>query len=156
MNRVAGVVDVQLYRFRRRRVAGTPNINEHPHQPADLAQDRRILPARHRWLRAQIINGASWHIERGIPWRRGYLLYGPPGTGKTSLVKALAGTLDLDVAVINLASPRLDDATLCRLFANAPAHSILLLEDADAAFHHRSHQNANARTSPGCSMRSTG
>jgi chaperone BCS1 len=24
---------------------------------------------------------ASWYAERGVPYRRGYLLYGPPGTG---------------------------------------------------------------------------
>ena len=26
-----------------------------------------------------------WYAERGIPWRRGYLLHGVPGSGKTSL-----------------------------------------------------------------------
>lgn len=28
-----------------------------------------------------------WYAERGIPWRRGYLLHGCPGSGKTSLSK---------------------------------------------------------------------
>jgi len=32
-----------------------------------------------------------WYIDRGIPYRRGYLLYGPPGSGKTSAITALAG-----------------------------------------------------------------
>ena len=32
-----------------------------------------------------------WYIDRGIPYRRGYLLYGPPGSGKTSAIMALAG-----------------------------------------------------------------
>lgn len=31
-----------------------------------------------------------WYSNRGIPYRRGYLLYGPPGTGKSSLSLALA------------------------------------------------------------------
>ncbi|WP_075632292.1 AAA family ATPase [Novacetimonas hansenii] len=83
--------------------------------------------------------GADWHVTRGIPWRRGYLLYGPPGTGKTSLVKVLAGELGLDVAVISLSSPKLDDGTLGRLFANAPSNSVLLLEDVDSAFCQREH-----------------
>ena len=26
-----------------------------------------------------------WYAQRGIPWRRGYLLHGCPGSGKTSL-----------------------------------------------------------------------
>ncbi|KAF4635755.1 hypothetical protein G7Y89_g2338 [Cudoniella acicularis] len=29
-----------------------------------------------------------WYSNRGIPYRRGYLLYGPPGTGKRSLTPA--------------------------------------------------------------------
>lgn len=27
----------------------------------------------------EFINTADWYSERGIPYRRGYLLYGPPG-----------------------------------------------------------------------------
>ena len=32
-----------------------------------------------------------WYMDRGIPYRRGYLLYGPPGCGKSSFITALAG-----------------------------------------------------------------
>ena len=35
----------------------------------------------------------KWYTERGIPYRRGYLLYGPPGCGKSSFITALAGKL---------------------------------------------------------------
>lgn len=94
---------------------------------------------------SRFLAGAAWHVQRGIPWRRGYLLYGPPGTGKTSLVKALAGALGLDVAVVNLASPKLDDSILCRLFAEAPARSVLLMEDVDSAFRQREHDDASGR-----------
>ena len=31
------------------------------------------------------MDSEMWYAERGIPWRRGYLLYGCPGSGKTSL-----------------------------------------------------------------------
>lgn len=40
-------------------------------------------------VRAFIGNG-KWYNERGIPYRRGYLLYGPPGSGKSSFIQALA------------------------------------------------------------------
>lgn len=40
-------------------------------------------------VKAFIGNG-KWYNERGIPYRRGYLLYGPPGSGKSSFIQALA------------------------------------------------------------------
>ncbi|RPA89760.1 hypothetical protein L873DRAFT_1720560 [Choiromyces venosus 120613-1] len=39
----------------------------------------------------------KWYSDRGIPYRRGYLLHGPPGTGKSSLSFAVAGLLGLKV-----------------------------------------------------------
>jgi chaperone BCS1 len=40
----------------------------------------------------EFLQSSKWYRERGIPYRRGYLLYGPPGTGKTSFITALAGS----------------------------------------------------------------
>ena len=37
------------------------------------------------------INDPKWYMDRGIPYRRGYLLHGPPGCGKSSFITALAG-----------------------------------------------------------------
>lgn len=39
----------------------------------------------------EFISNPQWYFDRGIPYRRGYLLYGPPGCGKTSYITALAG-----------------------------------------------------------------
>lgn len=39
----------------------------------------------------EFISSPKWYMERGIPYRRGYLLYGPPGCGKSSFIMALAG-----------------------------------------------------------------
>eukprot|EP00931_Biecheleriopsis_adriatica_P032453 TRINITY_DN18938_c0_g1_i1.p1 TRINITY_DN18938_c0_g1~~TRINITY_DN18938_c0_g1_i1.p1 ORF type:complete len:609 (-),score=162.32 TRINITY_DN18938_c0_g1_i1:35-1819(-) len=82
----------------------------------------------------RFLKGEAWYCARGVPYRRGYLLYGPPGCGKTSFITALAGELHLVICIINLASRELTDDSLLELLSEAPRHSILLLEDVDAAF----------------------
>ncbi|KAK6999340.1 mitochondrial chaperone BCS1-like isoform X1 [Biomphalaria glabrata] len=80
------------------------------------------------------INNSKWYIERGIPYRRGYLLYGPPGCGKSSYIMALAGAIDYSICVLNLSDKGMSDDRLTHLLTNAPEQSIILLEDIDAAF----------------------
>lgn len=80
---------------------------------------------------------ANWYMDMGIPYRRGYLLYGPPGTGKTSFTLAIAGALKLNICYLNLAGERMDDDGLNRALNQAPANSIILLEDIDAIFRQR-------------------
>jgi chaperone BCS1 len=72
-----------------------------------------------------------WYSNRGIPYRRGYLLYGPPGTGKSSLSLSIAGYFDLDIYILSLSG--IDEGDLITLFAELPRHCIILLEDIDAA-----------------------
>jgi mitochondrial chaperone BCS1 len=50
------------------------------------------------------LRSEDWYAERGIPFRRGYLLHGVPGSGKTSLIHAIAGELGLDIYVVSLSS----------------------------------------------------
>ncbi|KAK5130979.1 hypothetical protein LTR08_001390 [Meristemomyces frigidus] len=85
----------------------------------------------------EFMDARTWYLDRGIPYRRGYLLYGPPGTGKTSFVQALAGVLDFNIAMLSLSQRGLTDDLLNQLLLNVPARSIVLLEDADAAFSNR-------------------
>jgi len=73
-------------------------------------------------------------MERGIPYRRGYLLLGPPGSGKTSMTEAIAGALNLSICYLNLSGKGLDDDGLNELLNNTPEASIILLEDIDAIF----------------------
>ncbi|XP_076752673.1 mitochondrial chaperone BCS1 [Xylocopa sonorina] len=82
----------------------------------------------------EFIKNPSWYIDRGIPYRRGYLLYGPPGCGKSSFITALAGELERGICVLNLSERGLTDDRLNHLLAVAPQQTIILLEDIDAAF----------------------
>lgn len=85
----------------------------------------------------EFIDTREWYLDRGIPYRRGYLLYGPPGTGKTSFVQALAGALDFNIAMLSLSKRGLTDDLLNKLLEEVPPRTIVLLEDADAAFSNR-------------------
>lgn len=80
---------------------------------------------------------SKWYMDRGIPYRRGYLLYGPPGCGKSSYINALAGVLDYSICVLNLSDRGLTDDRFNYLLTTAPEQSIVLLEDIDAAFESR-------------------
>lgn len=83
------------------------------------------------------MDSEKWYYDRGIPYRRGYLLHGPPGTGKSSFIQALAGELDYDIAILNLSERGLTDDRLNYLLTVIPARTLVLLEDVDAAFSNR-------------------
>lgn len=84
-------------------------------------------------------NSAEWYIEKGVPYRRGYMLYGPPGTGKTSFTQAIAGAMNLNICYLNLSGPGMNDDRLDRELNCAPRNSIILLEDIDGIFTGREH-----------------
>jgi chaperone BCS1 len=90
-----------------------------------IADMRRFFDARY------------WYCERGIPWRRGYLLHGPPGTGKSSVIRALASEFGLDIAILDIGRAGLGDEALRQAMATAPKGAILAIEDIDAAFRQR-------------------
>lgn len=83
------------------------------------------------------IAARTWYLDRGIPYRRGYLLYGPPGTGKSSFLQALAGHLDFNIAILNVSQRGLTDDRLSHLLSKVPPRTMVLLEDIDVAFANR-------------------
>ncbi|GAW01220.1 mitochondrial chaperone bcs1 [Lentinula edodes] len=83
------------------------------------------------------LNRRQWYVDRGIPYRRGFLLHGPPGSGKSSYIQALAGSLNYNLCLLNLSERGLGDDKLTHLLSTVPEQSIVLIEDVDAAFNKR-------------------
>ncbi|KAL8716316.1 MAG: hypothetical protein Q9220_000221 [cf. Caloplaca sp. 1 TL-2023] len=87
------------------------------------------------------LRSEHWYYDRGIPYRRGYLLHGPPGSGKSSFIQALAGAFDYNIAIVNLSERGLTDDRLNYLLTIIPKRTLVLLEDVDAAFSNRRTQS---------------
>ncbi|KAF8601183.1 P-loop containing nucleoside triphosphate hydrolase protein [Ceratobasidium sp. AG-I] len=82
----------------------------------------------------EFLASERWYADRGIPYRRGYLLYGTPGSGKSSSIHALASELRLDIYIVPLSMKSIDDGVLSDLITSTPQRCIILYEDIDAAF----------------------
>lgn len=92
-----------------------------------------------RWF----MDSREWYDERGLDYKRGYLLYGPPGNGKTSLVRGIASSLGLPLQVINLRELTNDSALAGHMATRHP--QVVLLEDLDC--HTLSKSRASIRAS---------
>jgi hypothetical protein len=104
------------------------------------ALDNLIFPRRVKELIREIElwrGSRRWYRERGIPWKRGWLLYGPPGTGKTALARAFAEDLNMPIYVFNLA--QMSNHDLIKAWADMQVNvpCIALIEDIDNVFHGR-------------------
>ena len=82
----------------------------------------------------RFLGASDWYAERGVPWRRGYLLYGPPGTGKTSAIRAIASEVGTDIAMLDIGRAGLTDDDLREAMMIAPRGALIAIEDVDAAF----------------------
>merc|ERR1719478_1026142 len=78
--------------------------------------------------------GAPCRGSHGIPYKRSYLFYGAPGAGKTSLLTAIAGKYNRNLCILQPTDPRFTDDDLAEAIREAPAKSIIVLEDVDALF----------------------
>lgn len=77
----------------------------------------------------------SWYADKGIPYKRGYILYGPPGTGKTSIIKAIANSYNIPIFTIDFDCVR-NNNDLVKLvtdinYFNQNGKYILCFEDID-------------------------
>lgn len=69
----------------------------------------------------EFLESENFYAERGLPYRRGYLLYGQPGSGKSSMIHSLAGEIGLNIYVITLSNKSLTDDTLGELVSDTPS-----------------------------------
>ncbi len=82
----------------------------------------------------KFLQNEKYYVEKGIPYKRGYILHGEPGSGKSSLIKALANQFSLNIFTIDLND--LNDNGLNQLiteinyYSNNQKH-ILVFEDID-------------------------
>jgi SpoVK/Ycf46/Vps4 family AAA+-type ATPase len=104
------------------------------------ALDNLIFPGRIKGLINEIElwrNNRQWYLDKGIPWKRGWLLYGPPGTGKTALARAFAEDLNMPIYVFNLAE--MSNHELIKAWTDMQVNvpCVALIEDIDNVFHGR-------------------
>ena len=85
------------------------------------------------WLRSE-----DWFKDRGLPWRRGYLLHGKPGTGKTSFIRAVAEDYNLPVFIFDLASLNNSQFVFEWARRTSRGHArVMVIEDIDGVFRGR-------------------
>jgi chaperone BCS1 len=80
------------------------------------------------------IETRRWYRKHGIPHKRGYLFFGTPGAGKSSIIQALAGSIEYNICYVHPTHPKMSDAKLRHCVNEAPKRSLLIFEDVDAIF----------------------
>ncbi len=89
------------------------------------------------------VKSKEWYKEKGIPWKRGWLLYGPPGTGKTALARAFAEDLDMPIYFFSLAQMSNKDLITAWQSMQLNIPCIALIEDIDNVFDKRKNVSQN-------------
>ncbi|WVW85251.1 hypothetical protein I302_107289 [Kwoniella bestiolae CBS 10118] len=123
-----------IYTPTHRHGASWPRTSSKPNRPWEsIFLDEHIKD----WIMndcKEFLKESEFYLNRGIPYRRGYLCFGVAGSGKSSMIGALAAKLNLDIYLINLGGKNLDDDSLQELLQECPAKCLLLMEDIDCAF----------------------
>lgn len=91
------------------------------------------------------MNSSKWYSDRGIPYRRGYLLHGPPGSGKSSFIMSLAGKLNYNICILNLSERGLTDERLAIAMSNIPPQVFLCFLYFIPFFYHRNYSKLISR-----------
>jgi mitochondrial chaperone BCS1 len=92
----------------------------------DRAMKNELVGNIQHWM-----DSREWYEERGLAYKKTFILKGMPGTGKTSLIKALASHFGMNVCMINLAM--MTDNSFERALSTAPKNSFIVIEDFDSS-----------------------
>lgn len=93
----------------------------------------------------KFIDNEDWYIQRGIGYKRGYLLTGVPGSGKSSCILTVAQHFKRHVYILNLTSTVIDDAKFIELVTSLGKDAILAIEDIDGIYADRSKEMAGEK-----------
>lgn len=77
----------------------------------------------------KFLEGPNRYYDRGLPYRRGYLVYGPAGNGKSTIVQVLATELNLPIYMLSLTDPEMTDTALAMALGRTPDKCLLVIED---------------------------
>lgn len=75
------------------------------------------------------VNNENYYLDRGLPYKRGYLLHGKPGTGKSTIIEVIASNYGMDIYLLNLNGINMDDSSVINLIGSAPPNSIIVIEE---------------------------
>jgi chaperone BCS1 len=125
--------DARLTVYRNHYTSWTQQLQRYPRPPESVVLPAGVLENLIADCR-RFMEDRTWYLQRGVPYRRGFLLYGPPGTGKSSAVVAIASALKMDIAVLNLGDSSLGDNDVSELLSELPVNALLLVEDIDCIF----------------------
>ncbi len=107
--------------------------NTSPMYVAKTFDNIYLDPKLHQHLIKEIdgfLESEQFYRDRGIAYRRGYLMYGPHGCGKTSVINAIANRTDFGVRTLHLGRIK-DGGMLRKVIQGIPPSSIVVLEDLD-------------------------
>ncbi len=77
----------------------------------------------------KFLSGPDLYYDRGLPYRRGYMLHGPAGNGKSTVIQVLATELNLPIYMLSLTEPEMTDNGLARALGRTPDKCLLVIED---------------------------
>eukprot|EP00656_Telonema_subtile_P026285 TRINITY_DN28258_c0_g1_i1.p1 TRINITY_DN28258_c0_g1~~TRINITY_DN28258_c0_g1_i1.p1 ORF type:complete len:417 (-),score=108.55 TRINITY_DN28258_c0_g1_i1:130-1380(-) len=106
--------------------------------PSDLPDEVSQLSAMIQDSK-EFFGSRDWYRQRGIPFRRGYLLHGQSGGGKTFFVRLLAGLMGAPVYILDIGSnSNLTNETLPAVIQQVGSNSVVLLKHIDKFVANRS------------------